>query len=336
LNLVTGATGIIGSHVVLKLLQDGKPVVAGRQTGSDINKVKQLSAYYNAQELFNKIKWANIDVCDIFSIEEAMEDVSTVYHCAGYVSFDKRNREKLFKLNESGTANVVNVCLEKGVVLCHVSSIGTINNLDYTAPLNEAVFWKKSGRESDYAISKYNAEREVWRGIEEGLKAVIVNPAVVLAPGFWDQSSSRVFTTCFKGNKFYTLGNVGLVSARDVADCMIQLTERKHYANRYILVENNYRFKDLFDMIQSGFGKPLPGIRASRSLLIIGSWADGILSKLRGKEPALTKALVQSALNKQTLSNAKIRETLGFHFEPIPALIGKICNFYLQDRKKGA
>ncbi|MBA3663817.1 MAG: NAD-dependent epimerase/dehydratase family protein [Bacteroidetes bacterium] len=336
MNLVTGATGIIGSHVVLKLLEASQPVIACKQSSSDVSRVETLFSYYTSKskELAQKIKWIEADVCDIFSIEAAMEGVSTVYHCAGYVSFDKRNRQKLFKINETGTANVVNACLERNVALCHVSSIVTINNLDYKNDLTEEIFWKTSGKESDYAISKYNAEREVWRGIEEGLNAVIVNPGVVLSPGFWEQSSSRIFSTCFRGNMFYTLGTAGLISAMDVANAMIKLTDGKHYANRYILVEENYTFKEMFDKIQEAFGKRKPFINASAGVLQIGRVADGILSKFNKREPALTKSIINSALNKQRLSNEKIKKTLGYTFEPINEVIGRICKLYLKEHKK--
>lgn len=338
MNLITGATGIIGSHVALKLLLAGKPVVACKTKTSDTLKTQKLFSYYapNYKQLFDQITWVEADVLDIYSIEEALHGISRVYHCAGYVSFDKRNRQKLFKINEGGTANVVNACLEKNVVLCHVSSIVTINNLDYRESLDESVFWKTSGRESDYAISKYNAEREVWRGIEEGLKAVIVNPGVVLSPGFWEQSSARIFSTCYKGNMFYTLGNVGLVSASDVAEAMIRLTEGQHYANRYILVEKNYTFRQLFNMVQEGFGVKKPSVNASRFILQIGRIADGIISKLQNREPALTQSIINSAMNKQQLSNQKIKKALGFDFEPADPLIKKICDFYRNDLKKSA
>jgi dihydroflavonol-4-reductase len=336
MNLITGATGIIGSHTVLRLLQAGKPVIACRQKGSDISKVEKLFSFYQSPDLFEKIQWADVDVCDIFSIEEALEGVHTVYHCAGYVSFNKRDRKKLFKINETGTANVVNACIDKNIVLCHVSSIATINNLDYKSRLTESVFWKTSGRESDYAISKYNAEREVWRGIEEGLKAVIVNPGLVLSPGFWDQSSSRIFSTCYKGNLYYTLGNVGLVSANDVAAAMIQLTEGKHFANRYILIEGNYSFKDLFCQVQRNFGKKEPSINASAGMLKLAWIINAVSSKFTKKEPALTKSIISSALNRQQLSNEKVIQTLGYAFEPIPRVISQICSFYLHDLKKQA
>ncbi|MCE3258706.1 MAG: NAD-dependent epimerase [Bacteroidetes bacterium] len=339
MNLVTGATGIIGSHVVLKLLQNNQPVLACKQKGSDLTKIRDLFSYYSTDfnQLFSSIKWIDVDVCDIFSIESALENVTAVYHCAGYVSFDKRNRKKLFKINEGGTANVVNACLSKDVPLCHVSSIVTINNADYKTDLTEDVFWKTSGKESDYAISKYNAEREVWRGIEEGLKAVIVNPGVVLSPGFWEQSSSRIFSTCYKGNRFYTLGTAGLVSAMDVASVMVNLMEKKHYANRYILVEGNYTFQYLFNSIQEKFGKRKPSINASKAILQLGRMADGIRSKIAGTEPALTKAIINSALNTQNLSNKKVKRDIQFEFEPVDKVISRICELYrLQAEKNPA
>jgi nucleoside-diphosphate-sugar epimerase len=333
MNLVTGATGIIGSHVVLKLLQSNEPVIACKQKSSDISRVEKLFSYYTpeSKQLFSKIKWVDVDVCDLFSLEEVMENVKAVYHCAGYVSFDRRNRKKLYRINEQGTANVVTACLEKKVPLCHVSSIVTINNTDHKTDLTEDIFWKTSGKESDYAISKYNAEREVWRGMEEGLEAVIVNPGVVLSPGFWEQSSSRIFSTCYKGNMFYTMGTVGLISASDVALAMIQLMEKKQYANRYILVEGNYTFQYLFNTIQVNFGKRKPSINASRTILQLGRFADGILSKISGKEPALTKSIINSALNTQNLSNVKIKKVLQFNFEPIDGVILRICGLYSSD-----
>lgn len=336
MNLVTGATGIIGSHVVLKLLQLGVPVMAAKQKNSDIYKVQKLFSYYSpeAKEFFEKIKWVDINITDVFSIEEVLTNVTTVYHCAGYVSFDRRKKSKLFKINETGTANVVNACLGKNITLCHVSSVVTINNLDYKTELTENVFWKTSGKESDYAISKYNAEREVWRGIEEGLRAVIVNPGVVLSPGFWDQSSSRIFSTCYRGNAFYTLGTAGLISAVDVADIMIKLVEEEQFANRYILVEGNYTFKYLFDLIQGYFGRPKPYINASRFILHLGRIAAGIRSKITSTEPALTKSIINSSLNKQTLSNQKIVQSLNFTFQPIEAVISKICSSYEEEKKK--
>jgi nucleoside-diphosphate-sugar epimerase len=337
LNLVTGATGILGSHVVLALLQSNREVTACMQKNSDLKKVEKLFAYYTSdhKNLFDKIKWVEADIRDIFSIEEVLTQDTNVYHCAGFVSFNPKDRKKLTAINETGTKNVVDACLQKGVkALCHVSSIGTIHNLDYTQTLTEEVFWKKSGKESDYAISKYNAEREVWRGIEEGLNAVIVNPGVILSPGFWDQSSSKIFDASFKGNRFYTNGFGAYIAATDVAQAMIRLVDEKLFGERYILIENNYTFHTILSQIQTSFGKPVPGINASEALLNGARILEGIASFFTGKEQRITKALANSAFNKQLFSNKKIKNTLNIEFRPSHQVLQEICACYLLEKEK--
>jgi len=337
-NLVTGATGILGSHVVLALLQNNQPVVACRQKSSNLAQVEKLFSYYTSEhkQLFDKIKWVEVDICDIFSIEEALEGITTVYHCAGFVSFNKADRKKLTDINEKGTRNVVDACLQKKIgALCHVSSIGAINNLDYILPLNESVFWKKSGKESDYAVSKYNGEREVWRGIEEGLNAVIVNPGVILSPGFWNQSSSRLFETAYNGNKYYTEGITGYIAAMDVANAMIGLVSKKQFSNRYILVEGNYTFKHIFTAMQTGLHKKPPFIHVSRGLLNFLRIITGFFGFFIGKPSGITKAIINSAYSKQVFSNAKVKSVLSFTFKPVDDVITDICKHYLNERTKG-
>lgn len=336
MNLVTGATGIIGSHVVLELLKRGQPVVACRQKTSDLTKVQKLFSSYGSdcEALFLNIKWVEADILDVYSIEDALEGITTVYHCAGLVSFNKKDRKKLIDINETGTANVVTACVTKKIsCLCHVSSIGAINNLDYTEPLHEGVFWKSSGKESDYAISKYNGERQVWRGIEEGLNAIIVNPGVVLAPGFWNQSSSRIFDTCYKGSLFYTTGSTGYVAATDLAIIMVELVSKRVYGERYIVVENNYTFQHIFNLIHKNFGKPLPRFKASRSLMQLGRYVENFISFFRVKDPVITSALINSAFNKQTYSNQKVTKMLEHHFKPVDQVIATICQNYLNEKK---
>jgi dihydroflavonol-4-reductase len=332
-NLVTGATGILGSHVVLRLLKKGQQVVAMRRKASDADKVKKLFDYYSESPLYNKIVWIEGDVLDIFSIEDALEGVDTVYHCAGFVSFSSSDRKKLFAVNETGTRNVVNACLHRGgIALCHVSSIGTINNSDNIQTLDESVFWKTSGRESDYAISKYNGEREAWRGMQEGLNAVIVNPGVIVSPVYWEQSSGRIFDRCYRGNSFYTPGTSAYISAADAANAMVMLMDRKVYGNRFILVENNYSFREIFSVIQSQFGRPLPRIEIGKRSLRIASVFERILHFFTRKDRILTKPLIKAALNTQNYSNEKVKNTLGIEFEPVDKVLKNICEYYVLTR----
>lgn len=335
MNLVTGATGIIGSHVVLELLKRGQPVTACRQPGSDLSKIKKLFAYYDVNNLtlFQKIKWVEVDILDVFSIEEALEGVSNVYHCAGFVSFLKTDRKKLMAINETGTANVVTACQTKKIsALCHVSSIGAINNLDHTDTLHEGVFWKTSGQESDYAISKYNGERQVWRGIEEGLNAVVVNPGVVLSPGFWEQSSSKLFDTCYKGTRFYTSGITAYVAAQDVARIMAELLEKRHFGERYVIVEGNYSFQHILGSIHRGLGRKEPSVNAGRWLLQLGKFFEGIAVFFTGKEQRITSALIHSAFRQQKFRNDKVVKTLNYHFKSVDETISEICQNYLFEK----
>ncbi|MBL7919144.1 MAG: NAD-dependent epimerase/dehydratase family protein [Bacteroidia bacterium] len=336
MNLVIGATGILGAHVVLKLLQNNQSVIAGKQKTSDLKKVEKLFSYYdtNYKQLFEKIKWVDIDVTDIYSIEEALEGIVNVYNCSGFVSFNKADRKKLFQINEVGAANVVNACLEKKITaLCHVSSIATINNSDYIVPLNENVFWKSSGKESDYAISKHNGEREVWRGIEEGLSAIVVNPGVILSSGFWDQSSSQLFNVCYKGNRFYTDGKAGYIAAEDVAACMIELIEKRLFANRYILIEENYSFKDILSAVQTGLNRAKPTVNAGKNLLKLAALIDAFTCLFSGKPRRITKPVIHAGLNKQVFSNAKIKTVFSKSFIPVNQAIEKICADFLADKK---
>jgi dihydroflavonol-4-reductase len=334
LNLVTGATGILGSHVALELLKREQPVTAGRRQGSDIAKTEKLFAYYGASDQFAKIRWVDADVTDIFSVEEALEGVTAVYHCAGLVSFSAADRGRLFRLNEQGTRNVVNACLHRGVKqLCHASSLATIRNQDVAGPLTEQIFWKSTGRESDYSISKYNAEREAWRGLEEGLDVVIVNPGVILAPGFWDQSSSRLFSRCHEGNRFYTSGMAAYVGAPDVAQVMVALMERKMFGERYIVIEGNYSYREIFTRIQTRFGKKPPSVEVPPALLRAGQRVSSLLSFFRNRPPEVTRSMVRSLLNRQTYSNGKIRNALQHEFRPVPLLIDEICKAYMDERQ---
>ena len=337
MNLITGATGLIGSHVAYRLLIEEKPVFAIKQSTSDINKTKKLFSYYTAdyENLFKKIKWIEADISDIYSLIDVLEGIEVVYHCAGFVSFDKKDIKRLYKINDEGTANIVNACLEKRIkMLCHVSSIATLQNPDITKNIDESVYWKFSPNASDYAISKYNGEREVWRGMEEGLNAVIVNPSIVLGPGFWNQSSSKLFTTCYHGNSFYTNGSGAVVSALDVANCMITLVNKNHSGKRYILSENNYTFKEICSVIQKLFDKKEPTISAGKPLLTLAKWTENILKTFTGKPQIMTNSMINSLLEKNSYNNNRIKKEIGFEFTPFSDTAKIICSAYINDLKK--
>lgn len=339
MNLITGATGLVGAHVALQLLQQNKSVVAIKRKGSDVSKTQKLFSYYtsDADSLFSKITWLDADVCDIYSLLDALEGIETVYHCAGFVSFNSNDHKQMHRINSEGTANMVNACLEKNIkALCYVSSIATLQNPDITKNIDESVYWKSSPTASDYAISKYNGEREVWRGIEEGLNAVIVNPGIILGPGFWNQSSGKLIKTTFKGNPFYTNGSSATIDAKDVAACMIQLVENKQFSQRFVLIENNYSFKEILTQLHKALGKKEPTIEAGKILLTIGKWFDGIRSFISGKEQLITQETITAGLDKNSYNNNRIKLALNYQFIPLQETVKFVCAAYLNDIQKGS
>ncbi len=317
--LVTGANGIVGSNLLYLLIKQGKPVIAVKRKSSNLSGVKRLFFWYEKNtELYERIKWIELDLLDYPAIENALNNVSAVYHCAGMVSFDDKHYKQLKQHNEIATANLVNACLFKQVnTFCYVSSLAAINNSDFAGALHEGVFWKTSGKESAYAISKYNAEREVWRGMEEGLNAVIVNPGVVLSPCFENQSSGRLIAHCKKGGLFYPPGKTAYVWASDLAEIMIKLTEKKKFGERYLVFENMYSFEEILTELQLTFGNKKPRFRAGKWLLEMARLADALWSLLSGKQRKITKASLRSALSDKNYSNKKIINELHYPFTPV-------------------
>lgn len=333
--LVTGATGLIGSHLTCRLLQQGKKVVALKRKESSLKHLEQVGKIYGltSQQLHSEIQWAEGDVNDIYSLIDAMSGVDEVYHCAGMVSFDKKHEKLLLKVNAEGTANMINAALDCGVKkFCHVSSVATLPNHDNKKIIDESVYWKSSPLNSSYAISKYGAEREAWRGVEEGLNVVIVNPAVVLGAGCYGQSSSRLIDECYKGIKVYTEGVAGYIDVRDVVSCMLSLMEKNLFGQRYILSAENLEFVTVFNLFHKAFGRPDAKHKVGKHGLSMGSWLDAVYSSFTGKERRLTPDIAKAALEKSYFNNEKIRNTLHPQFIPIRESVEWIAADYLKNR----
>ena len=332
--LITGATGLVGSHLAFELLRSGKTVRALRRPSSDGGMLKEVLNLYSDKpdELLSRIEWAEGDIMDIFSLEEAMEGVEEVYHCAALVSFLPADIRKLLRLNTEGTANVVNAALEKKIrKLCHVSSVAAIGRPEnLTDLIDEELVWKTSRNNSMYAISKYGAEREVWRGTAEGLDAVIVNPSIILGIAGANRGSSRIFSTVWEGLRFYPPGKNGFVDVRDVARAMILLMNSDISNERFILNGESIEYKRLFDLIAAEMGKPSPSIKVGPMLSGLAWRIEKIRSVVTGVKPLITKETAHTAVQHYEYSNEKIKKELGFEFTPIEETIRHFCAIFMK------
>jgi dihydroflavonol-4-reductase len=335
--LVTGGTGLVGAHLLHDLAKAGKKIRALKRAGKGLSVVEKIFSYYSADpaSLMTNIEWVEGDVTDIFSVMDAMEGIEQVYHCAALISFRPEEHVLMEKANIEGTENVVNASLEKGIrKLCHVSSIAAIGQPEHSAEITESTSWKSSPGNSRYSISKYGAEREVWRASEEGLNVVIVNPGIIIGPGNWGTGSTAIFPAAYKGIKFYTEGVCGFVDVRDVSKAMIRLMESDISNERFILVSENLDYKQFFTLVHSSLGTKPPAIKASRLFTGIGWRAEKLRSAFTGSIPLLTKETAQAAHQYNSYSNKKIKERLGFEFIPVDRSIKETAELFLRDLTK--
>ena len=335
--LVTGATGMLGARLVFDLLQEGKHVRAIYRKKERIAQFVENIGYYtpDAEILNSKVEWLQADVTDYPGLLDALEDIDLVYHCAAMVSFYPPDRYLMHEININGTANVVNACLEKGInKLCHVSSIAALGKTENGDLITEQTTWLKEKKASGYSISKFHSEMEVWRGMNEGLEAVIVNPSVILGPGEWQSGSPAFYNNIYNGMKFYTTGVTGYVDVRDVSKAMLLLTHEKNWElakkSRYLLNADNITYKQLFQSIARSLKVKEPSIKPPKWLMGLVWRLAWLAGKLTGKKPLITRHSVEAAIRIAKFDGSKISKQFGFQYRPITTTIGEIGEMYLK------
>jgi nucleoside-diphosphate-sugar epimerase len=333
---VTGGTGLVGSHLLYDLLQKGYHVKALKRPQSNILQVQKIFGLYtgDADSLFRQIEWVDGELLDFKSMSEAIDGCIQVYHTAAIVSFNNADKAEMMRINVGGTANIVNVCMDKNIPLCHVSSIAALGRNEPGGVITENDLWQTGKGRSAYAYSKHKAEMEVWRGIAEGLPAVIVNPAVILGPGDRTKGSSKFFSQVYRGLRFHTPGVTSFVDVRDVSRCMILLTEQERFGERFILTAGDLSYRELFNRIADGFNVKRPTIAAQPWMLNMACRFSWLVGKLTGKSPSLTKETVHSAFQQIRFSNEKIKKAFGYEFISLEKSIEDCCKCFLNNISK--
>jgi nucleoside-diphosphate-sugar epimerase len=333
--VVLGGTGLVGAHLIYELTVNGNMVKAMYRSKESIDNAYRIFSFYydDVEKLSRHIEWVQGDIENLTVLEEILEGASTVYHCAAQVSFGSSGKRRMLENNINGTANVVNACLNKGIKrLCYMSSVAAIGHAGNDELIDEDMIWTPSKDRSTYSVSKFHAEMEVWRGIEEGLSAVIVNPSIIVGPGIWGKSSTAMFDAVYKGMKFYTPGSSGFVDVRDVVNIMIMLANSDIKGERYILNAENLSYKDFFSLEAQSLDKKPPSIEVSRWMAEFGWRAIWILSKITGRTPQITRETVDSGFSSHAYSNKKITEALRFKFTTIAHAVKDTAEIYLEEK----
>jgi len=317
--LVTGATGFLGAELVFQLLKTEEKIRCLKRESSVIP--KKLKAFAN------KIDWLVTDILDFADLEGAFEGVTQVYHCAALVSFDESLKAKMLQVNAEGTANVVNLCIQFGVEkLVYVSSVAALGTAKADKLIDENCFWEGFEIKDAYAVSKYRAEMEVWRGIEEGLNAVIVNPSVIIGADAGTSGSGAIFESVKNGLNYYTRGGTGFVDVEDVAKCMILLMRKPVKNERFIINAENLSYQNLFKQVAKEFGARVPNKLAKTWMLNLAWRFTSLKNMLFGKKGGINKTLIKTAEKVSHYDNQKIKAQLDYQFIPLNQSITKVVN----------
>ena len=312
---VTGGSGLLGAHLITALAKQGKAVKA---------------LYRNSIPVFegsDKVEWIQGDILDVIVLDEALINVEQVYHCAAIVSYNSADKDLMFKTNIDGTANIVNACINAGVKkLCYASSVSALGRPKNNAPVTEEMHWSEETGNSNYGKSKFLAEREVWRGIGEGLEAVIVNPVVILGSGDWNKSSAALFKSAYNEFPYYTDGATGFADVLDVVKAMMKLMQSEIINERFIICGANLAYKELFDEMAKGFGKKPPHKKATPFMSDLVWKLEAVKSFFTGKKPLLTRETAGSAQSVVRYNNSKLLNFFpDFSYTPIKQTIKRVC-----------
>lgn len=335
--LVTGGTGLLGSHLLYSLTSKGEKVRAVKRPSSNLAPVKHVFSYYSShyEELFKTIEWVDCDLFDVHSVQDVFEGIKTVYHCAAIVSFYPSDAYKMISENPLITGNLINEALSReGVEFCHVSSVAALGRTDKNEVLTEKSLWTDSPENSNYAKSKYLAEMEVWRGIEEGLKATIVNPCIILGPGFWQGGSGKLFSSVYSEFPYYTEGVNAFVDVRDVVDIMMQLVEKGCWGERFLTTAENKTYQELFNMMADELNVKRPHKKPSPFVMGMVWRIEWLRSLLFKSKPLITKETARSSRGKYHYSSEKVKQRLNFTFRPLSSSIKSFSEHFLRDLEK--
>lgn len=311
---VTGGTGLVGSNLLLQLVDKGEKIRALKRANSNIRKVEKFFKQNKSQELFHKIEWIEGDLLDITFLPTALKDITTIFHTAASVSFDEKYADEIIETNVIGTENLVNEAIDSGVKeFIYVSSIAAMDDLNpVTKLIDEKSTWNNEIKHSTYAISKYRAEMEVWRGSQEGLNVIVVNPSVIIGSFDGNRESEHIFKNSFI-NQYSPSGGTGFVDVRDVVNILIELYEKKNYNQKFIINAENRTYTSVLKYIAKKQQKEIAQVSNET---LKGLQYVSYLGKLVGL-PALNQATYKALTNITKYDNTKVVTTLNYQFIPI-------------------
>ncbi len=322
---VTGANGLLGSHICKALIDKNYQVKALVRKGSDQSLLNQIEQH---------IEIVHGDILVPEELNTYLTGVDTIIHCAAIVSFHQADKALMQEVNVTGTTNMVNLALNHNInYFIQISSVAAIGRLLGKGTVDETSKWEESKFNSNYANSKHLAELEVWRSMEEGLEAVVLNPSVIIAPDHFDRSSGQLFKYVWEENLFYPDGLINYVDVNDVTEAILTCLKDKIKTERFILNGGAVTYKSLFEGIATRLNKKPPKYKSHHLLIKIGMYLDWFKSLFTGKRPIITKETVLLSGAEIYFNNEKAKTKLNISFAPLSGTLDWACNKILSTNR---
>lgn len=322
--LVTGANGFLGSKLIKELLEKGEKIRAFVRPDSNL---ELIDSFLPKIELFEG------NILDITDLQNAFIGIEYIYHCAAVISFSKNERQNMFKTNVEGTANLVNIALEFPIKkIIYISSISAIGANPLKGEIDESLNWEKHNYNSEYGLSKQLAEREIMRGVSEGLNANIVNPGIILGEGLWHKNTGRIWSNIWNEQRFSFKGGNGFVDINDVVTFTLKAMSDGINGERYILVCENIDYQQLLSKIADSLGKKRPAFYAPKLLQKFYVFVDGIKCLITNNPRKLTLEHVKITDIKFSYKNKKAIKEFGINFTPLNNTIERISKSFLKTK----
>jgi len=306
--LITGITGLFGSYLAKEFSEIGEIYGLARVTSS-----KRLTENFNFPVI-----WRLGDLAEVDSLEEALQGIDLVIHAAGMVSFDSRDERKLYQVNIIGTANLVNAMLLTGVQkLIYISSVAAIGRSQELFVLDENYKWTESPLNTVYSNSKYYGELEAWRGEQEGLDLLVVNPSILLGKISDDRSSTDIYHYVLEENKYYPSGNINYIDVRDAARITRMLFNSALWGERFILNAESIAYQKFFQLMAEAFDKKSPSTLVNPITLKMAVFFNQIFRKLGWSKSPLNKKTAMISQQKTIFNNSKVNDVLNFEYRSL-------------------
>lgn len=319
--VVTGATGMIGSHLICRLLDLGyRDITVLARSQSSLAKLASTMLHFGKSDLYPSLKCRVMSLMSLDNLKEAFKGCDLLFNCAADISFVGGQTQ--ITANRDIAYAVAQAALESGVgMTVHVSSISTLQGKEAPDTIDESSVMESLAGRSSYSVSKFWAESEFWRAHEAGLPVVIVNPSVVLGGGRWNSGAMPSYERAVRrGVPSVAGGTTGYVSAEDVARAMETLSRTPSaVGERFVLSAENMSLDEMWAMIADTIGVKRSGrvpVAVVSALYSVLRFTEKIGIRMKLQSPHL-----EALLHRHLYDGSKITRYCRFDYTPLQEAI---------------